>query len=76
MRLVVQPLPSQRRLPVPGGREQQDDFRLALVEHPRQARALDYVLVSGSIRDRVKKASIHADVMGSDHCPVSIEIDL
>jgi exodeoxyribonuclease-3 len=37
---------------------------------------IDYVLVSGSIAGKVRNASIHADVMGSDHCPVSIEIDL
>lgn len=37
---------------------------------------IDYVLVSGSIRDRVRAAKIHPDVMGSDHCPVSVEIDL
>jgi exodeoxyribonuclease-3 len=37
---------------------------------------IDYVLVSASIRDKVRKAAIHADVMGSDHCPVSIDIDL
>lgn len=35
---------------------------------------IDYWLVSKSFKDRVKKAQIHADVMGSDHCPVSIEI--
>ncbi|MFO7325884.1 MAG: exodeoxyribonuclease III, partial [Pseudomonadota bacterium] len=33
---------------------------------------IDYVLVSRSIADRVKAARIHPDVMGSDHCPVSI----
>ena len=37
---------------------------------------IDYVLVSESLKKKVKKATIHADVMGSDHCPVSIEIDL
>jgi exodeoxyribonuclease-3 len=37
---------------------------------------IDYVLVSASIRDNVKQAKIHADVMGSDHCPVSICIDI
>jgi exodeoxyribonuclease III len=37
---------------------------------------IDYVLVSASLRNKVKAASIHADVMGSDHCPVSIDIDL
>lgn len=36
---------------------------------------IDYFLVSESLKDKVKNASIHADVMGSDHCPVSIEID-
>jgi exodeoxyribonuclease-3 len=37
---------------------------------------IDYVLVSRSIADRVRAARIHAEVMGSDHCPVSIEIDI
>lgn len=37
---------------------------------------IDYVLVSASIKDKVKKASILANVFGSDHCPVSIDIDL
>lgn len=35
---------------------------------------IDYFLVSGSIKDNVKKAEIHADVLGSDHCPISIEL--
>ena len=35
---------------------------------------IDYFLVSAALRNSVKAASIHADVMGSDHCPVSIEI--
>lgn len=37
---------------------------------------IDYVLVSASLAGKVRQASIHADVMGSDHCPVSIDIDL
>jgi exodeoxyribonuclease-3 len=37
---------------------------------------IDYVLVSASIQKKVKEAKIHADVQGSDHCPVSIIIDL
>lgn len=36
---------------------------------------IDYWLASDTIADRVKNPQIHADVMGSDHCPVSIEID-
>ncbi|MBP7760849.1 exodeoxyribonuclease III [Candidatus Saccharibacteria bacterium] len=35
---------------------------------------IDYWLASKSIAARVKNSQIHADVMGSDHCPVSIEI--
>lgn len=37
---------------------------------------IDYFLVSDSLRDRVKTAAIHPKVMGSDHCPVSIELSL
>lgn len=37
---------------------------------------IDYFLVSASHADSVLDASIHADVMGSDHCPVSIEFDV
>lgn len=36
---------------------------------------IDYVLVSAQLHDAVKAAEIHADVMGSDHCPVSITLD-
>ena len=35
---------------------------------------IDYWLASSGIADRVTNPQIHADVMGSDHCPVSIEI--
>jgi len=35
---------------------------------------IDYILVSEALKDSVKAADIHADVMGSDHCPVSIEL--
>jgi exodeoxyribonuclease-3 len=37
---------------------------------------IDYWLVSGSFKDSVVGAAIHADVMGSDHCPVSVELAL
>jgi exodeoxyribonuclease-3 len=33
---------------------------------------IDYVLVSKALKDRVVSASIHKDVLGSDHCPVEI----
>ncbi len=35
---------------------------------------IDYILVSSSLVDRVSAAEIHADIMGSDHCPVSITL--
>ena len=36
---------------------------------------IDYILVSPTLKEKVKKASILAEVMGSDHCPVEIIID-
>jgi exodeoxyribonuclease-3 len=32
-------------------------------------------MVSAALRSAVKSAEIHASVMGSDHCPVSITLD-
>ena len=37
---------------------------------------IDYFLVSDCLRDNVRDASILPDVMGSDHCPVRLEIEL
>lgn len=37
---------------------------------------IDYFLVSERIKDRIKDSQIHSQVMGSDHCPVALEIDL
>jgi exodeoxyribonuclease-3 len=37
---------------------------------------IDYVLVSEALKKKVKEAKIHTEVMGSDHCPVSIKLDL
>lgn len=37
---------------------------------------IDYFLVSDWAKDKIKAADIHTDVFGSDHCPVSLEIDL
>ena len=36
---------------------------------------IDYFLVSEESKDKIKEAKIHTDVFGSDHCPVSLEID-
>lgn len=37
---------------------------------------IDYFLVSKSLKDKVRSANIHPDILGSDHCPVSIELDI
>lgn len=37
---------------------------------------IDYVFVSKELVPKVAKASIHPEVLGSDHCPVAIEINL
>ena len=37
---------------------------------------IDYFLVSNSIADKIQEAKIHADIFGSDHCPVELVIDL
>jgi exodeoxyribonuclease-3 len=37
---------------------------------------IDYFLVSTRIENRIQQASIYSDVLGSDHCPVGLEIDL
>lgn len=37
---------------------------------------IDYFLVSNRIADRITAAPIYAEVTGSDHCPVGLEIDL
>ncbi|MCR5796755.1 MAG: exodeoxyribonuclease III [Eubacterium sp.] len=35
---------------------------------------IDYFLVSEDMKDRMVDAKIHTDVLGSDHCPVELEI--
>ena len=37
---------------------------------------IDYFLVSDSIKDRIEDADILTEVMGSDHCPVQLDIKL
>jgi exodeoxyribonuclease III len=37
---------------------------------------LDYFVVNKIARPKLRKASIHPEVRGSDHCPVSIELDV
>lgn len=37
---------------------------------------IDYFLVSESLKGKVKAADIYSKIMGSDHCPVSVTLDL
>ena len=37
---------------------------------------IDYFIVSGVLKDKLKGAKIHTDIMGSDHCPVELEMDV
>ena len=35
---------------------------------------IDYFFVSGVLAGKVRSAKIHADVVGSDHCPISLDL--
>lgn len=37
---------------------------------------IDYFLVSESLAPQVAEAKIHTQIMGSDHCPVEVDLDL
>jgi len=37
---------------------------------------IDYFCASSVLKDELKDAGIHADVHGSDHCPVSLELKI
>jgi exodeoxyribonuclease-3 len=37
---------------------------------------IDYWLASSAIADKIIDAKIHTDIMGSDHCPVSITVEI
>ena len=37
---------------------------------------IDYFLVSNRIADKITAAPIYKEILGSDHCPVGLEIDL
>ena len=36
---------------------------------------IDYFITSQSLNDRLKAASIHTEVFGSDHCPVELDVE-
>lgn len=37
---------------------------------------IDYFITSDSLNDKLQDAKIHTEIMGSDHCPVELDIDL
>lgn len=37
---------------------------------------IDYFIVSDSIKDKIEDAKIHPEIMGSDHCPVELDIKI
>ena len=37
---------------------------------------IDYFIVSKNIENKIKEAKIHSKIMGCDHCPVELEIDI
>lgn len=37
---------------------------------------LDYFIVSDSVMDKVTDSKIHTDIMGSDHCPIELDIEI
>lgn len=37
---------------------------------------IDYFLVSAALKSNVRAANIHPQIMGSDHCPISLELEL
>ena len=37
---------------------------------------IDYLLMSASLKNKLKAANIHSQYMGSDHCPISVDIEV
>lgn len=47
--------------------------------HAREKNAgwrIDYFIVSNSIKDKIKDSKILTEIMGSDHCPVELDIEI
>lgn len=36
---------------------------------------IDYIFISSKLKTKIKRASIYQEVLGSDHCPIGIEIN-
>lgn len=37
---------------------------------------IDYFITSKSIENKIKDSKIHSDILGSDHCPVELDIEI
>ena len=37
---------------------------------------LDYFLISDNLKNNLKDAMIYKNILGSDHCPIGIEINI
>lgn len=37
---------------------------------------IDYFIVSDSVKNKIKDANIYTEILGSDHCPIGLEIDI
>ena len=37
---------------------------------------IDYFIVSNDLKKKIEDAKIYSDIMGSDHCPVGLKIDM
>ena len=37
---------------------------------------IDYFIVSDRLKDKIKNADIWSEVLGSDHCPVVLDLDI
>ena len=37
---------------------------------------IDYFIVSESIKDKIKESYIYSNIMGSDHCPVGVDLNI
>ena len=37
---------------------------------------IDYFITSNSLKNKIIDSKIYADIMGSDHCPIELEIKL
>ena len=48
--------------------------RIPIMRKNNKGWRIDYFLVSQEIAEKVRACEIHAEIMGSDHCPISLEI--